>query len=156
VHFARREQGLMVARGNPLGLRDVASIAATGARFVNRQKDAGTRMLFDLLLARAALDPSAIVGYGRLEFTHTAVAALVADGSADCGLGIRAAAVALDLDFVPLASEPYELALRADELDEPRIAALLATLRSATLHAEVDALPGYDATGAGSIRYVEA
>jgi putative molybdopterin biosynthesis protein len=156
VHFARREQGLIVARGNPLELHDVAAIAAAGARYINRQKDAGTRMLFDLLLARAGIDRAAIAGYDRLEFTHTAVAALIADGSADCGLGIRAAAAALDLDFVPLASEPYELALRAAALDEPRIAALIETLRSAALRSEVNALPGYDATDAGSIRYVEA
>jgi len=78
VHFAQREQGLMVARGNPLRLGGVADIAARGARFVNRQKDAGTRMLFDLLLARAGVDPASIAGYERLEFTHTAVAALVA------------------------------------------------------------------------------
>jgi putative molybdopterin biosynthesis protein len=155
VHFARREQGLMVARGNPLGLHGVADVAARGARFVNRQKDAGTRMLFDLLLARAGIAPAQIAGYDRLEFTHTAVAALVADGSADCGVGIRAAAAALDLDFVPLAREPYELALRAASLDEPRIAALVACVASAALRAEIDALPGYDATAAGSIRYVE-
>jgi putative molybdopterin biosynthesis protein len=155
VHFAQREQGLMVARGNPLGLRGVADIAATGARFVNRQADAGTRMLLDLLLARDSVTASAIAGYERLEFTHTGVAALVADGSADCGLGIRAAAVALGLDFVPLANEPYELAVRASSLDEPRIATLIATVASAGLRAEIDALPGYDATAAGTIRYVD-
>jgi putative molybdopterin biosynthesis protein len=155
VHFAQREQGLMVARGNPLGLHGVADIVRTRARYVNRQADAGTRMLFDLLLARDEIAPDAIAGYARLEFTHTAVAALVADGSADCGLGIRAAAAALDLDFVPLAHEPYELALCARALDEPRIATLVATLGSAALRAEINALPGYDATAAGTIRYVD-
>jgi putative molybdopterin biosynthesis protein len=155
VHFAQREQGLMVARGNPLGLRTVADIAARGARFVNRQPDAGTRMLFDLLLAREGIAAGAIAGYTRLEFTHTAVAALVADGSADCGLGIRAAAAALGLDFVPLANEPYELALLARSLDEARIATLVATVTSAALRTQIDALPGYDATDAGAIRYVD-
>jgi putative molybdopterin biosynthesis protein len=155
VHFAQREQGLMVARGNPLGLRTVADIAARGARFVNRQPDAGTRMLFDLLLAREGIAAGAIAGYTRLEFTHTAVAALVADGSADCGLGIRAAAAALGLDFVPLANEPYELALLARSLDEARIATLVATVASAALRTQIDALPGYDATDAGAIRYVD-
>jgi putative molybdopterin biosynthesis protein len=155
VHFARREQGLIVARGNPLGLGGVAEIARRGARFVNRQRDAGTRMLFDLLLAQADVAPESIAGYDRLEFTHTAVAALVADGAADCGLGIRAAAAALGLDFVPLASEPYELALRASALTEPHIATLVATLASAPVRAAIDALPGYDATGAGAVRYVD-
>jgi putative molybdopterin biosynthesis protein len=155
VHFAQREQGLIVARGNPLGLRNLGDVAVHRARFVNRQKDAGTRMLFDVLLGRDGLEPAAIAGYERLEFTHTAVAALVAEGSADCGLGIRAAAVALDVDFVPLANEPYELAIRAASLEEPRVAVLLETVASAALRAEIDALPGYDATASGSVRYVD-
>jgi len=155
VHFAQREQGLMVARGNPLGLAGVGDVARTGARFVNRQKDAGTRMLFDLLLARAGVATAAIAGYERLEFTHVAAAALVADGSADAALGIRAAAVALGCDFVPLAHEPYELALPAASLDEPRIALLLEALRSSGVRAQIDALPGYDARASGTIRIVE-
>jgi putative molybdopterin biosynthesis protein len=155
VHFAQREQGLMVAPGNPLGLSGVADLARTGARFVNRQKDAGTRMLFDLLLARAGIAAEAIAGYERLEFTHVAAAALVADGSADAALGIRAAAVALGCDFIALAHEPYELALPAAALDEPRIAVVLEALRSPGLRAQIDALPGYDARAAGTIRIVE-
>jgi putative molybdopterin biosynthesis protein len=155
VHFALRAQGLMVARGNPLGLANVADVARTGARFVNRQKDAGTRMLFDRLLAAAGLAPACIVGYERLEFTHVAAAALVADGSADAALGIRAAAAALDCDFVELATEPYELALLASALEEPYAADLLAALRSPELRAQIDALPGYDAAGAGTIRIVD-
>jgi putative molybdopterin biosynthesis protein len=153
VLFARREQGLMVAPGNPLGLDSVAAIADRHARFVNRQKDAGTRMLFDLLLARSGIAAAAIAGYDRLEFTHVAAAALVADGSADCALGIRAAAAALGCAFVPLADEPYELALLASALDEPRIAAVIETLRSPELRAQIDALPGYDARQSGTIRY---
>jgi len=155
VHFAEREQGLMVARGNPLGLAGVTDVARTGARFVNRQKDAGTRMLFDLLLARAGIAATAVNGYERLEFTHLAAAALVADGSADAALGIRAAAAALGCDFVPLAQEPYELALPAATLDEPRILAVLAALRSPALRAEIDALPGYNARASGSVRIVQ-
>jgi len=155
VMFAQREQGLMVAPGNPLALDSVAAIAQRRARFVNRQKDAGTRMLFDLFLARAGIAPGEIIGYDRLEFTHLAAAALVADGAADCALGIRAAAEALGCAFVALANEPYELALLASSLAEPRIATVLETLRSAELRAHIDALPGYDARDAGSIRLVE-
>ncbi len=154
VLFARRQQGLMVAAGNPLGLDSVADIAAKHARFVNRQKDAGTRMLFDLLLARAGIDRTAIVGYDRLEFTHLAAAALVADGAADCALGIRAAAAALRCDFIPIADEPYELALLASALDDPRIAAVIETLRTPDLRAQVNALPGYDARESGTMRFV--
>ncbi len=155
IAFAQREQGLIVARGNPLGLRSLADVVARRARYVNRQRDAGTRMLLDALLARDGLASAQIEGYDRLEFTHLAVAALVADGSADCGLGILAAARALGCDFVPLATEPYELALRADALDDPRIDALIATMRDPALRAAIDALGGYDAALAGDVRIVE-
>lgn len=155
VAFAQRQQGLIVAPGNPLALRSLADVAATRARYVNRQRDAGTRMLLDALLARAGIAPTAIDGYDRLEFTHLAVAALVADGSADCGLGIYAAARALECDFVPVATEPYELALRAESLDDPRIATLLAAMRDPALRAAIDALGGYDAARAGDIRILD-
>jgi len=155
VTFAQRVQGLIVARGNPLQLRSLADVVARRARYVNRQKDAGTRMLLDALLARDALDRTALEGYDRIEFTHLAVAALVADGSADCGLGILAAARALDCDFVQLASEPYEFALLASSLNEPRFAALLEAMRDPALRASIDALGGYDASGSGSVRIVE-
>jgi len=156
VHFAQREQGLIVARGNPLGLRTLADVASNGARYVNRQKDAGTRMLLDALLTRESVSPESIAGYDRLEFTHLAVAALVADGSADCGLGIRAAANALGCDFVSVAFEPYELALPARFLDDARMVRILEALRGTSLRAEIAALGGYDASMAGNVRSVES
>ena len=155
VHFADREQGLIVARGNPLGLHDLADVARTNARYVNRQKDAGTRILLDAMLARGGIDHASIVGYDRMEFTHLAVAVLIADGSADCGMGIRAAAAALGCDFVPLATEPYELALRASALArDERLQTLVSVLRSADVRAAVNALPGYDAARSGDVREV--
>jgi len=156
IAFVQREQGLIVARGNPLGLHSVSDVVVQRARYVNRQRDAGTRMLLDALLARDRLTPDEIDGYDRLEFTHLAVAALVADGSADCGLGIYAAARALDCDFVPIATEPYELAVLAEALDDPRIQILIATMREPALHAAIDALGGYDAACAGDVRVVES
>jgi putative molybdopterin biosynthesis protein len=155
AHFARRAQGLIVAAGNPLGLRSLGDVARVRARYINRQKDSGTRMLLDALLAREGIVPDAIEGYDRIEFTHTSVAALVADGSADCGLGIFAAARALGCDFVEVADEPYELAIDAAQLEDPRIAALLETLREDALRKEVEALGGYDASRSGEIRFVE-
>jgi putative molybdopterin biosynthesis protein len=156
VHFARRTQGLIVAPGNPLGLRTLAGVAERHARFVNRQKDAGTRLLLDLLLGREGIPPASILGYDRLEFTHLAVAALVAAGSADCGLGILAAARALHCDFVPLAEEPYELALDAALLDDPRVGVLLETVAGAALRAQIAALGGYDPAQSGTVRYVDS
>ena len=155
LRFALRDQGLIVKAGNPLGLRSLGDVARAKARFVNRQKDAGTRMLLDVLLARDRIASDEIDGYDRIEFTHLAVAALVAEGSADCGLGILAAARALDCDFIPLASEPYEFAIDAAHLDDPRVAALVTEVRSPELRAEVEALGGYDASRSGELRFVE-
>lgn len=156
VLFAQRDQGLIVAPGNPLHLHSLRDVAAKRARYVNRQKDAGTRMLLDAQLAREGLEAGDLEGYDRLEFTHLAVAALVADGSADCGLGILAAARALHCDFIPLAREPYELALLAGSLEDARIATLIATLREEPLRREIERLGGYDASQAGVIRFVPA
>jgi putative molybdopterin biosynthesis protein len=155
IRLAEREQGIVVARGNPSGLHTLADIARTGARYVNRQRDAGTRILFDSLLATQGIPSAAIVGYDRLEFSHLAVAQLIASGDADAGLAIRAAAHAFGLDFVSVAWEPYELALPASALDEPRMQALIAVLRDPGFRAEVEALGGYDAAEAGSVRIVE-
>ena len=155
VRFAEREQGFVLARGNPVGIASPSDLAATHARYVNRQKDAGTRILFDALLERAGIDAASIVGYERTEFSHLAVAQLVANGSADAGLAIRAAARAFELDFVPVAWEPYDLALPAATLDEPRIVKLVATLRDPAFRAQVEALGGYDCAHAGTVRVVE-
>jgi putative molybdopterin biosynthesis protein len=155
VRLAEREQGLVVAPGNPLAIRSLADVAARGARFVNRQRDAGTRILLDALLAAAGIPSEAVAGYERIEFSHLAVAQLVANGSADAGLAIRAAAQAFGLDFISVAFEPYDLALPAAALDEPRIAALVAILREPAFRREVERLGGYDCTHAGTVRIVE-
>jgi putative molybdopterin biosynthesis protein len=154
VRLARREQGLLVARGNPHGIASLADVARTGARYVNRQPDAGTRILLDALLARDGIAPATIAGYERIEFSHLAVGQLVANGSADTGLAIRAAAHAFGLDFVSIAWEPYDLAMPVSSLDEPRIARLIEILREPHFRAEVEALGGYDCAEAGEVRVV--
>ncbi|AWN38230.1 substrate-binding domain-containing protein [Methylobacterium radiodurans] len=106
----KREQGLMLAPGNPMKVRSVSDLAGTRARYVNRQKGSGTRIWFDRLLEAAAIPPAAIRGYGVEEFTHQAVAAVIACGEADAGLGARAAAERLGLAFVPVGWEVYYLA----------------------------------------------
>jgi putative molybdopterin biosynthesis protein len=155
VRLAEREQGLVLAPGNPRGIAALGDVVRTHARYVNRQKDAGTRILLDALLARDSITPEMIDGYERIEFSHLAVAQLVANGSADTGLAIRAAARAFGLDFAHVAWEPYDLALPASSLDEPRIARLIATLRDAAFRADVEALGGYDCANAGDVRIVE-
>jgi putative molybdopterin biosynthesis protein len=154
VRLAEREQGLVVARGNPHHIASLADVVRTRARYVNRQADAGTRILLDALLARAAIAPDGIVGYERVEFSHLAVAQLVANGNADAGLAIRAAARAFGLDFVSVAWEPYDLALPERSLDEPRIARLIEILREPAFRAEVEALGGYDCAHAGDVHII--
>jgi putative molybdopterin biosynthesis protein len=151
VHLARREQGLLVAPGNPLGLRTLKDLVRSHARYVNRQRGAGTRILLDLKLKEAGIGQEDVSGYDHEEFTHLAVAAAVQSGSADAGLGIRGAAKALGIDFVPLYWEDYQLVMPRPLLDDPLLAPLLAILRDLAFAARVEGLGGYDAQGMGCV-----
>jgi putative molybdopterin biosynthesis protein len=144
VRLVHREQGLIVAAGNPSRIATIADLARPGLRYCNRQRGAGTRVLLDYELARAGIDATAISGYTREEPTHLAVAAAVAAGRADCGLGVRAAARAFGLDFLPVTREPYDLVLEPESLEDPLLAPLWALLRSASFRAAVQRLGGYD------------
>ena len=149
VRLVHREQGLIVAPGNPLGLEGVADLARAGLRYCNRQHGAGTRVLLDYELARAQIEPADITGYGREEPTHLAVAAAVAAGRADCGLGVRAAARAFGLAFVAVTREPYDLVLERDTLEDERLAPLWRLLDSTEFRASVEQLGGYDSAEMG-------
>jgi putative molybdopterin biosynthesis protein len=116
---------------------------------VNRQRGAGTRALLDHELALRGLDPADIAGYSREEHTHLAVAAAVAAGRADTGMGILAAARAFGLDFVPVAEEPYDLVLRTDSLADDRLAPLWALLDRTDFRDHVEALGGYSCAETG-------
>jgi putative molybdopterin biosynthesis protein len=143
VRLVHRDQGLMVAAGNPLGLKGLDDLARPGLRYVNRQRGAGTRVLLDHELRQRGISPDAIEGYPREEPTHLAVAAAVAAGRADAGLGILAAARAFGLDFLPVTREPYDLVAGAQEADSPRLAPLWALLRSDRFRTAVQDLGGY-------------
>jgi putative molybdopterin biosynthesis protein len=147
--LVHREQGLLVAPGNPLGLRRVADLARPGLRYVNRQRGAGTRVLLDYELARAGTDPDAIVGYGREEPTHLAVAAAIASGRADAGMGVLSAARAFDLDFVPVTKEPYDLVLERASLESSVLAPFWELLQSPDFRSAVEDLGGYDTAEMG-------
>ncbi|HJZ88161.1 MAG TPA: molybdopterin biosynthesis protein [Polyangia bacterium] len=149
VELVRRQQGLIVAPGNPLGLRGLGDLVRPGVRFVNRQRGAGTRLLLDLRLAQAGLDAGAIAGYQREEPTHMAVAVAVQAEAADAGLGVQAAARALGLDFVPLEWERYDLALPTEEL--AGLGDLVDLVRSDTFRAAATGLGGYDPGQSGRI-----
>jgi putative molybdopterin biosynthesis protein len=151
IGFARRSQGLLVAPGNPLGLRSLADVAARQARLANRALGSGTRLLLDELLARAALGPRDIAGYPSAEPSHSAVAQAVAAGSADAGLGIEAAARSRGLDFVPLAHEHYHLVCLKDVLEQPAIQALRQWLQGAAWQGELRTLAGYAPWRSGEV-----
>ena len=155
VRFADREQGLIVAHGNPKKLLNMADVARRHARFVNRQKGAGTRLLADRLLRDAGIPPERINGYATEEYTHVAVAATIATGRADAGLGVRAAASQFGLGFVPLVDEHYWLAIREHTLASASAQQLLRALASKQLSRLARGRPGYDLKGAGGIFTLE-
>jgi putative molybdopterin biosynthesis protein len=148
-HLALRDQGLIVAKGNPKGIKGLEDLAGKGITFVNRQTGSGTRVLLDYRLATLGIKPEAIKGYDHEEFTHMAVAVDVLSGAADCGVGIYAAAKALDLDFIPLEKEQYDLIIPSSLVESPQIALLLDTIRSQEFKDRVRALGGYDPSKSG-------
>jgi putative molybdopterin biosynthesis protein len=156
VTLAGREQGWMVPAGNPKAIQGWGDAARPEVRLVNRQRGAGTRVLLDYELGRIGRQPAEVRGYEREEYTHLAVAAAVASGAADLGLGIRAAATALGLDFIPLAQEPYELVIPQIHYESPLIRSLLALLDEPAFRQEVAAMPGYDVTPMGQTRFLDA
>jgi putative molybdopterin biosynthesis protein len=144
VRLVHREQGLLVASGNPLGMSGLVDLARPGLRYVNRQRGAGTRVLLDYELGRARIEPTTVTGYTREEPTHLAVAAAIASGRADCGLGVKAAARAFGLDFIPVAREPYDLVLEQETFGHDLLAPLWRLLETAEFRAAVEQLGGYD------------
>lgn len=144
-----RTQGLLVKQGNPLRIETIKDLQR--CRFINRQRGAGTRMLLDYKLKRAHIDSSEIVGYERESATHMAVAAAIASGSADVGMGILSAAHAMGLAFIPIAEEAYDFVTFASFLELPHMCAFIELLRNQALHEEIHRLGGYDLTGCGEI-----
>ena len=155
VHLAVRAQGLFVAPGNPLGLRGLGDLTRRGLRFVNRPEGSGTRMLTDLLLQREGIAPRAVAGYDNTELTHAAVAAYVASGMADVGIGVQTAAHRFGLHFIPLLKERYFFALPADALQRAELRPVLTVLRSPAFRARVAALKGYEAASTGQVLAVD-
>ena len=152
IGCARRTQGLIVAKGNPHGIGSLRDLTRDGLRFVNRQSGSGTRLLTDQLLQLERIDADAIAGYAqRAEDSHLAVAAAVASGSADAGVGIEAAARGFDLGFVPLTDEDYFLVCLRDALDQPPVLKLREVLSGAAWRQTLATLPGYAGDRAGEV-----
>ena len=151
IGFAQRTQGLMVAKGNPLGLHSLQDLAARQARFANRALGTGTRVVLDELLTRAATPAASINGYEHTEPSHAAVANAVAAGQFDAGLGIAAAAQQVGLDFVPLVEERYHLVCLKSALTQATTLALLQLLKMPEWQATMQSIPGYKALQSGEV-----
>ncbi len=154
INLCYRQQGLIVAKGNPLAIKGFEDVAKNKFSFINRQNGAGTRLLTDKTLKDLGINPTDINGYGHEEYTHMSVAASIANGSVNCGMGILAAANALGLDFIPIAEERYDLIIPKQFLDDRKIMALLDLICSNTEFKElVNSLGGYSLRDSGSIMY---
>lgn len=151
VRCVGRQQGLMLAKGNPLDIKGFADIAKNGVRYVNRQKGSGTRVLMDYLCEQYAVNVSDIYGYEREELTHTSVAAQIANGSADAGMGIYSAAQLYDLDFLPICIEEYDLIIPDHAWETPVVQQLIATLKSPAFREKMLAMGGYTVDHPGEI-----
>jgi len=150
-HLVLRDQGLIVAKGNPKNIRDIHDLTREDISFVNRQTGSGTRVLLDHKLEQLKIKPESIAGYDHEEFTHMAVAVDILSGTADCGMGIFAAAKALDLGFIPVEREQYDLIIPSPLLDEPNIQAILEAIRSDHFRERVINLGGYDPSMSGQL-----
>jgi molybdate transport repressor ModE-like protein len=151
IDMATRRQGLMVLPGNPLKIYEAQDLLRSDVRFINRQRNSGTRFLLEGLLAEAHVDSDRISGFEQGEFTHAAVAAYVASGMADVGFGLETPARRFKLDFIPLANERYFLMCDAERLEQPVFREILAILQGSEFRTAVDGLPGYDARHAGRV-----
>jgi putative molybdopterin biosynthesis protein len=144
IKGVKRIQGIMVKKGNPRGIKGITDLAQKGLTYVNRQKGAGTRILLDFLLLKAHISPGGIYGYENEEYTHTAVAAQIADGNADAGLGIYSAAKIFGLDFIPVSEEEYDFLLKADMLKEAMVQAFMEALDSEEFKNSLKEMGGYE------------
>ncbi len=151
VNLVQRIQGLILPKDNPQNVTSLADLKRQDLSFVNRQRGSGTRLLLDYKLNELGIESDSIRGYDREEYTHLAVAAAVAAGRAGAGLGILSAANAMNLDFVPLLSEQYDLVIPADHYDSEQIKFLMSIIRSEVFLAEVNAVGGYDTSSTGQI-----
>jgi len=151
VAFVDRQQGLLVAKGNPKGIKTLADLARPDVTIVNRQRGAGTRVLLDYHLQAEGIPTSSLQGYQFEQYSHLAVAASIASGRVDAGLGIAAAAQALGLDFIPLFQESYHLIIPQVHYQDQLLAPLLEILSDSSFQHAVAAMPGYNVAEMGKV-----
>jgi len=151
VHLVFRDQGFVLPKGNPKNIHGIRDLMRKDIRFINRQSGSGTRVLFDYRLREEGIDPEQINGYGIEEYTHMAVAAAVQSGASDTGLGIFSAAKALDLDFIPMVTEQYDLVVPKEHFASEKIRILLDIIASAEFKNRVEKLGGYSTKRTGEL-----
>jgi len=151
ITFARWEEGLVLASGNPKRIRKVADLTRKNIRFVNRERGSGSRALLDKLLVESGIHPHEVEGYDRVAHGHLAAAYCVVSGEADVCLATRSAAKTFGLHFIPLHSERYDLVLRKESMKIPSIQAFLDVLQRAALRRKLEALAGYDTSQTGAV-----
>ena len=151
VYAVRRQQGLMMAPGNPKNIQNLTDLLRSGTLFINRQRHSGSRITLDEMLQQAGLDSSQINGYDNEEFTHSAVAALVASGVADCGFGLEAAAAQFNLAFIPLNWESYWFVLPKEKLNRPAFRQFIQLLQCDAFNQSVALLEGYETQRSGNV-----
>jgi putative molybdopterin biosynthesis protein len=149
IHLVWREQGLFVQRGNPKKVKGLDDLLRKDITFINRQKGSGTRILLNHTLKNLSLDWNQIRGYEKEEFTHMAVASTVASGVADAGLGILSAARAMDLDFIPIAKERYDILIPSIYFEDEKVQKVIETIRSDEFKRMVLQMGGYDVSRTG-------
>lgn len=149
VTVAHRAQGLLVAEGNPKGIRSLEDLARPEVCMINRNRGSGTRLWLDRHLAQLSIPPESLNGYRREARTHTAVAEAIRQGRADVGLGLQAAACSCGLDFIPIFEERFDLALTSDQLDDRRLFPLLDYLQSRAFRKLAAGLEGYNSVHSG-------
>jgi putative molybdopterin biosynthesis protein len=154
INVAKRIQGLVMAKGNPKGIKGIQDLVRGDIRFVNRQIGSGTRILLDTMLAEQSIERDSVNGYGREEFTHTAVGVLVKDGIADVGLAIYPIARLFGLDFISLVEEEYDLLVTREFSEEKRFSVLMDALRSAEFAQRLQEFGGYKTDETGKTKYV--
>jgi putative molybdopterin biosynthesis protein len=153
IRCVGRQQGLMVAKGNPLNITGFSDIKNEGVRYVNRQKGSGTRILADYLCEKENVNPADVYGYDREELTHTSVAAQISSGSADAGMGIYSAAKLYDLDFIPICIEEYDLIIPDHAWDSPMTKQMIDTLTSEEFKEKILSMGGYTIDNPGEILF---
>ena len=151
IALVGRQQGIIVPKGNLKNIHTLPDLIRQDVSFINRQRGSGTRVLLDYHLSKLNIKPDAIQGYSQEEYTHLAVAAAVSSGKVDCGMGIAAAAQALDLDFIPLFEERYDLVIPREYYLSPLLEPVFEVLQSTAFRQAVQALPGYDISPMGKI-----